>query len=488
MKSTDLREKVRNLPHTPGVYLMKSRFGTVIYVGKAKDLRKRVSTYFQRSTSRRIEQPKIRSMIDLVTDIETVEVRSETEALLLEGRLIKEYRPRYNTEFTDDKKFLLIRVDVKNVIPQFRLARNRAVDGSLYFGPFAHSGPLRKTLHQMRSKFGIVLEDARPKKLESGKFLLYEDARADLYQHENEVTCEDYMERVREACRFLEGKSREWLKELEVEMKTKAIAKDFETAASLRDTLFALRKTLVQTRKFTRSLPHLSTPSEELNRLGEVLGLPDPPLVIECFDISHISGTFTVASMVHFKNGKPVKAQYRRFKIQSFRGNDDFRAMEEVVGRRYERLMNENKPLPDVILIDGGKGQVTSAQRAFLILNLKPPLIIGLAKKDERIIFTDERPPLRLPLHDNALRLLQRARDEAHRFANRYNADLRSKRIRESVLDDIPGLGEQRKKALLAHFSTVPRIKEAGIDDLKKVPGIGAEFARKIHEHLYRFS
>jgi len=463
---------------------MKDRLGEVIYVGKAKDLKKRVSSYFQPARMRQIDQPKIRTMVTLVYDLETIEVRSEAEAILLEGRLIKEYRPRYNTDFTDDKKFLLIRVDVSNEIPRFRLSRNRTPDGSLYFGPFAHAGPLRKTLAEMRQRFGILLADTSPIRLADGRIRLYDDARSEIYGHENELSLEEYRQRVRQACTFLEGKSREWLGELQAEMRQRADEQRFEEAAALRDTLLALKQTIRQTRKFTRSLPEHNLAQDGVDRLGETLGLEAPPRSLECFDISHISGSFTVASMVRFENGKPEKKSYRRFKIRSFEGNDDFRAMEEVVGRRYRRMAEQGKPFPDLIVIDGGKGQVTAALRAFLILDLPPPPIIGLAKKEETIIFPSERSPLRLPLHDPGIRLLQRARDEAHRFANSFNAELRSRKIRESVLDDIPGLGPKRREKLLAQFGSIQNLRAASLEDLSSTEGVGPKFARQIFDHL----
>lgn len=465
---------------------MKDRLGEVIYVGKAKELKKRVTSYFQPSRLRQIDQPKIRTMITLVRDIEVIEVRSEAEAILLEGRLIKEYKPRYNTDFTDDKRFLLIRVDVHSEIPKFRLSRNRSQDGSLYFGPFAHAGPLRKTLGEMRQKFGVLLADASPRKLPGDRLRLYQDARAEIYGHENEITVDEYRDRVRKACTFLEGRSREWLRELDKEMRRCAKEQRFEEAAGLRDTLQSLRKTIAQGRKFTRALPEHNIAESGSSRLSEALGLQGKLNSIECFDISHISGSFTVASMVRFVSGKPDKKNYRRFKIRSFEGNDDFRAMEEVVGRRYRRMSEQGTPFPDLIVIDGGKGQVSAALRAFLILDLDPPALIGLAKKEETIIFPTERSPLRLPIHDPGLRLLQRARDEAHRFANSFNADLRSKKIRESILDDVPGLGPKRREALLTHFGSIQAIRAASLEELSSVQGFGESFAQTLFSHLTR--
>ena len=486
-ETVDLKTKVRRLPHKPGVYLMKDRLGQVLYVGKAKDLKKRVSTYFQPSRRFSVAQPKIQTMISLIHTFDTILVRSEAEALLLEGKLIKQYKPRYNTDFTDDKRFLLVRIDTSGKLPRFRFTRNRREDGSVYFGPFAQSGMIRKTLNQMRKKFGILLGDTHPIEVEDGVFKLYDDIRSEIYGHPNTVTCEEYLQRVEEASTFLEGKSKEWLQELEKEMFAAAEAHEFERAAELRDAVNALKASISKTRKFTRNHPDkLENINLGADRLAKAIGLRRMPETIECFDISHISGSFTVASMVHFREGRPDKGQYRRFKIRSFEGNDDFAAMEEVVGRRYGRLAKEGKPFPDLVVIDGGLGQVHAALKAFMILDVEPPPLIGLAKKMETIVFGDGRPDLNLSHHDSALRLLQRLRDEAHRFANTFNADLRSRKLRESILDDFVGLGEKRRQALLEHFGSIEKLKAADPEAISQVEGFGPKMADKLYAFLNR--
>lgn len=462
---------------------MKDRLGSVIYVGKAKNLKKRVSTYFQASRQF-TEQPKIRALVQMIRDFEYIEVKSEPEALLLEGQLIKKWKPKYNTDFVDDKRFLLVRVEMTRDLPRFALARFKREDGARYFGPFAHAQHIRKTLSEMRRKFGVLLADANPKQLNDQSYRLYDDVRSEIYGHDNVVTCDDYLERVERACAFLEGKSREWLAELKEQMAKEAAERNYEKAAMLRDVVFSLEASLKKTRKFERELPDKSPVTESMVQLQRELAMEIPPLVIECFDISHISGTFVVASMVQFVDGKPSKAGYRRFKIRSFEGNDDFRAMEEVVGRRYRRLHNEEKRFPDLVVIDGGRGQVGAAIKAFLMMDLEPPLVIGLAKKHETIIFADERPPLRLPLNHPGLQLLQRCRDEAHRFANTFNADLRSKRIRESILDDFSGLGPKKRDRLFDEFGSIEKLKAASITELRAVEGIGLDTAIKLKRFL----
>ncbi len=482
-----LKEKVRALPDKPGVYLMKDRLGRIIYVGKARSLKKRVSSYFQRGRAATVDQPKIRALIDLIADFDIVEVKSEPEALLLEGKLIKQWRPRYNTDFTDDKRFLLVRVDLGEELPRFRLTRLKKEDRSRYFGPFAHSGLLRKTLAQMRRQFGILLGDGTPQKLSDGSWRLYDDVREELYGTENIVTAEGYRRRVDDACTFLEGKSHEWLETLRAEMMSAAEKHEFEKAAELRDVVFALEQTLRKTRRFERLDPTRPEGDEEsLQALQRALQLPQPPRTMECFDFSHISGTFVVASMVHFADGRPDKNNYRRFQIKSFIGNDDFRAMEEVVGRRYRRLAQENKPMPDLVVIDGGRGQIGAALKAFIALDLTPPPLIGLAKQHETVIFPDERPPLNLPLNHPGLHVLQRLRDEAHRFAHTYNANLRSKKIRESVLDDFAGLGPVRRAALLDHFGSIDRLRAASVEAIGEVAGFGPRMAAELQAFLSR--
>ena len=481
----NLKEKVRHLPDKPGVYLMKDRLGRIIYVGKAKSLKKRVSSYFQRGRARTVSQPKIRALIEMIADLDTIEVKSEPEALLLEGKLIKQWRPRYNTDFTDDKRFLLVRVDLGEELPRFRLTRLKKEDRSRYFGPFAHSGLLRKTLTQMRRQFGILLADGTPEKLPDGRWRLYDDVRSELYGADTIVTAEAYLRRAEAACTFLEGKSQEWLESLRNEMVSAAGRQEFEKAAELRDIVFALEKTLAKTRNFERTDPTRPVRDDEaLASLQVALHLSSPPVTMECFDISHISGTFVVASMVRFTDGRPDKDNYRRFQIKSFIGNDDYRAMEEVVGRRYRRLIAEGKLFPDLVVIDGGRGQIGAALKAFVALDAMPPAIIGLAKQHETIIFPDERPPLNLPLNHAGLNILQRLRDEAHRFANTYNADLRSKKIRESVLDDFSGLGEKRRTALLAHFGSIEKLRSATTAEISEVPGFGGKLAEELRAFL----
>src|SRR5881398_3391845 len=489
---------------------MRDRFNRVIYVGKARDLRKRVSSYFLPSKLAQADL-KTRAMLDATWDFETHTVRSDAESVLLEGKLIKEYRPRYNVSFRDDKRFLVVRVDLSEEWPRFRLARFKKDDGSRYFGPYAHAGALRQTLNFMRKKFG-VLTFGRGAPTDR-------ELKSSTYQvpfRLSEISAEQYRERVAQACEFLEGKSREMIAALEEQMHKTAEKMDFEKAAELRDMVGDLRDTTKPTRRFTRgSLPSTIDPIADVQELADVLHLPRLPRVMECFDISNISATHVVASMVCFRDGVPDKDNYRRYRVRTVEGQDDFASMAEVVRRRYsrilletraanpdaaefsqenafeaaDRLQSETNPqsyvrLPDLIIVDGGKGQLSAACRELQRLGLHDLPIIGLAKEHEEIYRLDRAVPLQLPMDSGALRLLQRIRDEAHRFANAYHQLLMKKRVGESILDDCPGVSQHRKNLLLRKFGSVKRLRRASVEEIAATDGIGPKLAADVHRFL----
>src|SRR3954464_8059007 len=335
-RSSDLQKKVHEVPHKPGVYLMRDRFNRVIYVGKARDLRKRVSSYFMPSKIAQADI-KTRALLDAVWDFETHTVRSEAESLLLEGKLIKEFRPRYNISFRDDKRFLLVKVDMTEEWPRFRLARFKKEDNARYFGPYAHAGALRQTLNFMRKKFGVLTfgrGSPTPRELKSSTY--------QVPMRLSEISADQYRERVGQAAEFLEGRSREMIGALEEEMRKAAKKMDFEKAAELRNMIGDLRSTTRPMRRFTRgSLPSTIDPMADVRGLADALQLPEVPRVMECFDISNISTTHVVASMVCFRNGTPVKDCYRRYRVRTVKGQDDFASMAEVVRRRYSRVLLE---------------------------------------------------------------------------------------------------------------------------------------------------
>ncbi len=495
-----IRNKLSQLPHKPGVYLMRDRFSRVIYVGKARSLRKRVSQYFHPSRQHGWDI-KLKALLDAVEDFDHYVVNSEPEALLLEGKLIKELKPRYNISFRDDKRFLLLKVNFRDEIPKFALTRIRQDDGCEYFGPFAHSGSVRRTLKMLRTKFGLRGCRAHRPGEPDYRHCLYGHLKSCAAPCVGRVSLDDYREKVREACTFLKGQSREMVGELQKEMEKAAAAMDFEKAAELRDMIRDLERTTSKTQKFARvpqKLPMALDPDRDLAELAEKLDLAGPPARIEGYDISNISGTFKVSSMVSFWMGRPDKSSYRRFKIKSVEGQDDFACMAETIRRRYTRLLaeldeQESTPtsgnrqrtrLPDLILIDGGRGQLNAACTELAKLDLQHVPIIGLAKEFEEIYRPGIPAPLRLDLNSGALKLLQRVRDESHRFANTFNAELRLRKISESILDEFPGIGEKRKLALLRKFGSVQRLRKATVDQIEATPGFGRKSAQDLHDFL----
>jgi excinuclease ABC subunit C len=582
--SLEIRAKIRELPNKPGVYLFRDRLGRVIYVGKARALRRRVSQYFHPSRKLKYDV-KTRALIDGIADFETFVVRSEPEALLLEGKLIKEYKPRYNVMFRDDKRFALVKVDMRETYPRFRIARLKKDDAARYFGPFAHAGALRQTLNYLRKQYGILMFGSGNPTERELKYSTYQvPARL------SDLTAEQYRERVEKACEFLEGKARDQISDLEAQMKKAAAAQEYEKAAQLRDLIESLREVSKRTRKFEREVRRPFEPEKEMAELQQALSLPTLPRHIEGFDISNIGGTLSVASEVCFVDGKPHKDHYRHYRIKTVQGSDDFASIAEVVSRRYTRVLKEGGKMPDLILIDGGAGQLHAAQRELWKLGLDEQPVIGLAKKLEEIYVPqsvsraqqraeggnlkpegearssshkeaqkgtktpqsggtrsvasdaptrsrqsvtlhsenistegnkenkasltslpsvqDSAPPpqvsglsphpspssfllhnssfrvLRLPSTSPALHLLQRLRDEAHRFANQYHQKLRKRRIQESVLDEFAGIGENRKKLLLQHFGSIQRLREASVEEMTKVSGVGTKLATALKEFL----
>ena len=528
--SEHIRKKLGAVPHKPGVYLHKDRFGTVIYVGKALDLRKRVSQYFQ--SSRRLGWDlKFNALVEAICDFDVHVVKSEPEALLLESKLVKEFKPRFNISLRDDKRFLMLKVNLNDPIPNFTFTRLKKDDGARYFGPFVNSLALRNTVALARKMFNLRGCRVFTPGEADYKHCLYAHLKHCTAPCVGNVTREQYLEQVTAACNFLEGQCREMQGQLEAEMKKAAAAHEFEKAADLRDLLRDLQDTWKKTEKFARvpyKLPLAINPENDLVELAKVLGLAAPPQRIEGFDISNISGTFAVASLVSFKNGRPDRANYRRFKIKTVVGQDDFASMAEVVRRRYSRLKRESRggkgedggwkmedgrhltpalsPLladsqrgeggnpssilhppasfPDLILIDGGRGQLGMACAELKKLGLEKIPVIGLAKEFEEIYLPERSEPLRLGLDHPAVKLLQRVRDECHRVANSYNAQLRLKKISESVLDEFPGIGERRKAALLKKFGSVQRLKLATLEQLAEVPGFGGKAAEELKAFL----
>jgi len=594
---TDLvAEKLKLLPDSPGVYIMKDARGKIIYVGKAIVLKNRVRQYFQSS---RNQAPKVRAMVSHVADFETIMTANEVESLILEANLIKKHRPRYNIRLKDDKSYPYVKVTVQEEYPRVFITRRVLRDGARYFGPYTNVTALRDSLKLLKRLFPLRTCRTMPDR----PCLEYHIKRC-LAPCVGKVGEEDYRAMIHAVLLFLEGRTDDVERELEHRMALAAEAYHFETAARLRDQLTAVRKAAERQNIVTGAgdqdalgmarsaagvcvqiffirggkmigrehfllrgseeesdadilrafleqyynqatfvprevlLPHaiddaaraiieqwlsekkgggkvaLLTPQrgtkhdlvmmatgnaekfladEETRRsladeqtlgaveeLGRYLGLKKPPHRMECFDISHNQGQETVASMVVFEGGMPKKSDYRRFKIKSAEGKpDDFLSMREVTTRRYVGLPEDE--LPDLIIIDGGKGQLSSALE--IIRNEaghKDVPVVGLAKQFELIFTEGQSEPVELPRRSQSLYLVQRIRDEAHRFAITFHRKLRGKRNLVSVLDHIVGVGPKRRQSLWSHFGTLDKIKAASVDELAAAPGMNRPAAESI--------
>ena len=472
-----------DIPARPGVYVYRDRFGTVIYVGKASNLRRRMSHYFQPSQARRAD-PKLRSLIHSIDRWEIFPVKSEDEALILESRFIKEYAPHYNSLLRDDKRYPMLKIDRNERFPRVRLTRLRKKDSCLYFGPFPHGSAMRRLAEYLTRRFGLRSCKAESPGEEEFRHCLAGTVRDCCRPCVGGVTEEEYRERVDRVVAVLNGEIREVAEELRQKMAKAAAEKAFEKAAAFRDILGNLQS-LVRTRSFEHAELPNEAGMEAVADLQKALRLPNVPHVIVGFDISNLGTTFAVASLVCFREGRPDKASYRRFRIKTVEGQNDFAMMNEVVKRYFSRLLREQRPLPDLLMVDGGKGQLHLALDALISIDCPPFPVVGLAKRNEEIFLPGRSEPVVLDRNRPALKVLQALRDEAHRFAVSYNRQLRLKRIAESLLDEIPGLGEVRRNALLKAFGSVAMIRKASPREIAdRVSGIGPEFAETIHEFL----
>ena len=594
---TDLvAEKLKLLPDSPGVYIMKDDHGKIIYVGKAIVLKNRVRQYFQSS---RNHTPKVRAMVSHIADVETIMTANEVESLILEANLIKKHRPRYNIRLKDDKSYPYVKVTVQEDFPRVFITRRVLRDGARYFGPYTNVTALRDSLKLLRRLFPLRTCRTMPER----PCLEYHIKRC-LAPCVGKVEAEDYRAMIRAVLLFLEGRTDDVERELEQRMNAAAEAYHFETAARLRDQLSAVRTAaerqnivtgagdqdavgmarsaagvcvqiffirsgkmigrehfllrgseeesdadilrafleqyynqatfvprevllpcaieaaaqatieawlaarkgggkvalLTPQRGTKHDIVQMATGNaakfladEETRRslldeqtlgaveeLGRYLGLKHPPRRMECFDISHNQGQETVASMVVFEDGAPKKSDYRRFKIRSTEGKpDDFLSMREVTTRRYVGLPEEE--LPDLIIIDGGKGQLSSALEIIRhTAGHKDVPVVGLAKQFELVFTEGNSEPVELPRRSQALYLIQRIRDEAHRFAITFHRKLRGKRNLVSVLDHIVGIGPKRRQSLRTHFGSLEKIKEATVEELAVAPGMNRTSAEAV--------
>lgn len=594
-----MRDRLKNVPMQPGVYIYKDSEGRVIYVGKAKLLRNRMRSYFQ--ASEKLE-PKVRAMMNRVASFDFIVTSNEMEALLLEDNLIKAHHPRYNILLRDDKTYPYLKLTVADEFPRLAMVREKKDGVSRYFGPYTNAASLRENLRVLNSIF--MLRSCKTFSRRERPCLNYDIGRC-LAPCVGRVSSEDYQELTRNLIAFMEGDYMQLVKSSERQMKEAAAKLEYEKAARLRDQVQGLKRLgekqqvalaaplnldlaalilaprcalalifkirrgkliskdsfwltrvmdeneaemmefllrgyfaegqdtaeelLVNRLPANRQLlsewfkersghrveikkpakgekrrlmemvennarllmeEQLSQEDKQnrlLLRLSQALNLETVPNRIECYDVSHLSGTETVASMVVFTHAAADKKAYRRFKIKQEQ-NDDYRSLAETLQRRFQEARRGNPhflPKPDLLVIDGGLGQLNAVQEVLQELG-EEVAVVSLAKKREEIFMPGRADSLILPRRDEGLQLLQRLRDEAHRFAVSYNRQRRSQKITGSLLDEIPGVGEKRKKDLLQHFGSVKRIRDASPEEISSLPGISLNLARDICDYLRR--
>jgi excinuclease ABC subunit C len=426
----------RHLPHKTGVYIMCDAGGEILYIGKANDLAKRVAQYFNPN----MDDVKTQSLAPLIRRIDYILCQSEREALLIERRLIHENQPFFNVMWKDGKTYPYLKITLGEDFPRIIMTRRKIRDGGAYFGPYPRVGPVKSLLRYLWKQHLFPLRPCHWDFSET-KPLDRRKINACIYYHTKEcpapcaarISKEEYRGIVESAVLFFKGKYKDLKGEFERKMKAASDALEYEKAAHMRDNMLALglmgENIRVRAVEADEVGGHVAA-TRSVTALQKALALEAPPVHVECFDISHFQGHQTVASMVCFMGGRPNRDHYRKFKIRDVAGIDDFKSMHEAVFRRYKRLQAEKAALPDLILVDGGKGQLGAAQEALAELKLKLPLA-SLAKRIEEVFVPGRAESILLPIGDPALSLLQRLRDEAHRFGVAYHRSLRDKNLFE---------------------------------------------------------
>lgn len=491
-----LREKLKELPKEPGVYFHKDQSGLIIYVGKAANLRNRVRQYFQAS---RLRDVKTDALVAEIDDTDWMVVESELEALFLEAEMVRRYMPQYNILLRDDKAMSYIRIDINSDYPTVTTTRRPLDDGAQYFGPYFSLYNVREALKLLRRVFPYAT------KRSSGQ------NRASLHYHlgldpgleSGKTSLEEYRASLKKLIAVIEGKKTAIMREIETEMTKAAKAQQFELAAHKRNQLRHLKELGRQVIFSDKEFLDISK-DHALNDLTELLGLEKLPYRIEGYDISHMSGTNVVASMVTFTNGVSDKAQYRKFKM-SKQQNNDFANMHETISRRLSDKNIKQWGLPQLFLIDGGKGQLDAALQARDLQSGKTPMI-GLAKKHEQIVLhktksnvllnleklsglkgfvqeTEDFLVVNLPHTTHIVKLLQRIRDESHRFAVSYHSTLKRAGQTKSLLDDIPGVGAVTRKKLIRIFGSGRGVQAASLGELQSA--LGLKTGSKIYAWLH---
>ena len=489
-----LEAKLKTLPRSSGVYFHKSKTGEIIYVGKAAVLKNRVRQYFQ---STRDMDIKTRALVAEIEDTDWVETESEIDALFLESEMVKRYMPRYNILLRDDKSQLFVRIDMKNEWPHVAFTRNPADDGAEYFGPYYNGYAVKKALRYLRRVFPYYTKTPSDKRPDLDVHLGLSPAA--------DTTSVQYKATLRKLIRYFEGERKSLVRELERDMKSAAKQQDFELAASFRNKLNNLRE--LQRRIMFGDKEFLDISKDKaLSDLRDLLGLKKLPVRIEGYDISHMSGTNVVASMVVFSNGVSDRASYRKFKTR-IEHNNDFYNMHETISRRLSEKNIQSWGCPDLILIDGGKGQLDAALQARGASQYNDIPFIGLAKREEQIVIhhewsrvmldkqkiseldgyvtvSDTFTLINLPHSSHIVKLLQRVRDESHRFAVSYHTVLKRQKQTASSLEEIPGIGPATRKKLMKTFGSLRGIQAASPEELSSA--VGAAKATLLGAYLSR--
>ena len=481
-----IKNKLKILPTSPGVYFHKDVSGEIIYIGKAAVLKNRVRQYFQKSRNR---DPKTEALVAEITDIDWIELETEIDALFLEAEMIRRYLPKYNILLRDDKSLSYVRIDINSDHPTVTMTRRPLDDGAEYFGPYIQNYAVSKALRLLRRIFPYAV--TREQATMGSR--LYEQIGLDPGLQSGKTSLEKYRQNLRLLMSYLRGNRTKLMKEIEKEMKKAAANQEFELAATLRNKLYELKSLKKQVVFSDREFMDISK-DKGLQGLSDLLGLKNPTRRIEGFDISHMSGTDNVASMVVFVNGIPEKAAYRKFKMR-LKGNNDFAHMKEALSRRLSSKNLKSWGIPELILIDGGKGQLTSAIEARDNASLTIPMI-GLAKREEEIVIhktksnvsynpeiatksqldiilqdSEDFQMIRLGQSTDIVKLLQRIRDESHRFAVSYHSTLKTSRQTTSWLDNVPTIGPATKRKLIRNFGSSRGVIHARKDELEALLG-----------------
>ncbi|MBU4305503.1 MAG: excinuclease ABC subunit UvrC [Candidatus Omnitrophica bacterium] len=465
----ELLETVKSLPDSPGVYLMKDSAGRIIYIGKASSLKKRVGSYFSR-TGKPLKQTILAGKI---AGIDYIPTGSQAEALILEAGLIKEHKPKYNVAIKDDKAYPLLKLTMNERFPRLRIVRRKKSGRARYFGPYTSAKLLRQALNFMRHIFPLRNCNIMPRTL-----CLNYHLKQCLGPCALKCSAQEYRQVVENLHLFLEGKKSDLIGKLSSQMQAASAVRDYERALRIRGQIEALSSVSAASERYK--------PADQIAELQVVLRLKHAPTVIEGYDISSISGTEAVGSMVRFRGGYPIKQEYRRFKIKTVKGIDDYAMMEEIIERRFCGSLRDWLTLPDLLLIDGGKGHLQCVLRKLEKIGI-PLAAISIAKKFEHIYVPWQEQPLALPARSKALRLLMRIRDEAHRFALSYHHVLRKKHMLLSELDQIPGVGKKRRKILMDAWETIMKFKRLTVKQMKGIRGIDERTAKNIIEYWQKY-